>query len=756
MANREFRSAVNDVYIPYFEDRHRYNVVYGSAGCFVAGTPVRVLNGYKAIEDVVVGDCVLTLSEKIGLLEFKKVVNKFRYSTFVLNQDLITFVFDDKEITCTHEHKFYFEGNWVMAWQLAERIMEKRFDWQRNILHKQYGPVTYNEPLWVREVGCNEAGEGCKRLSEDNDCRGRREIAYGEDPSDCCKGMAGKPIEPAGSESPKRCEVGQPCGKPRMGNTQAEHNSFFPERITDYSGIEKPVQQTHRRTGQGNTHTQGEGVGKEKDGTGTKVWRGFRYNKAYFVPQGQVLEARTIDIDKIKSISVSNIDTYVYDLEVEDNHNFCITEDSIIVHNSGKSRATAQKLIYRCITEIGTTEEPFHHRFAVIRKYKTSIKQSVFEEIKGELVRMGIGEIVQINESYMTFRFWNGAEIFCIGLDDPEKIKSIVASGAWIEEATELEENDFSMLDLRFRGESPYPKQIIITFNPIDETHWIKKVFFDRDQKDMTYILHTTYRDNYFIDEQYKKVLEEKYAFDENLKRIYVYGEWGRIKRGSEFFFNFKYDRHIVKDMVLFKDEPLHLSFDFNVNPHITCLVAQIIKRDVRMDDGKIKMYFFVNVYDEITLPNPHNTTERLCDEIVRRYNRHLPVGCFIYGDASGKMTSTRSNINDYDIIQEILRSYISNYSMRVPKANPQIKIRRNFINKVFYGSYNIEIRINEKCKALITDLQSVLESEEGGVTKQMGRNYTSGIVYEKYGHASDCFSYLLCEAFRNYYDSIF
>jgi len=421
---------------------------------------------------------------------------------------------------------------------------------------------------------------------------------------------------------------------------------------------------------------------------------------------------------------------------------------------SGKSRATAQKLIYRCITETGTESNEFHHRFAVIRKYRTSIKQSVFEEIKGELIRMGLTDMVAMNESYYSFRFWNEAEIFCIGLDDPEKIKSMVATGAWIEEATELDENDFSMLDLRFRGKAQYHKQIILTFNPIDESHWIKKVFFDRDQHGLTYVLHTTYKDNYFIDEQYKRILEEKYAYDENLKRIYVDGKWGRIKRGGEFFFNFRYDRHVISDMKLFANEPLHISFDFNVNPYITCIVGQIIKRIIRLDDNSEKTFFFLNIYDEFALKNPYNTTEMLCDEVVKRYHNELTWGCYVYGDASGKTATTRSNVNDYDIIQEIMRPYLTNYSMRVPKSNPLIRIRRNFINKVFYGSYNIQVKVNDRCKRLITDFQSVLESEDGGVTKQMSRDGTSGIVYEKYGHASDCFSYLLCEGFRNYYDT--
>ncbi len=423
---------------------------------------------------------------------------------------------------------------------------------------------------------------------------------------------------------------------------------------------------------------------------------------------------------------------------------------------SGKSRAIAQKIIYRCLTETGTKENPFHHRIAVIRKYKTTIKQSVYEEIRQEIIQLGLKDLVNCNKSDFSFSFFNDAEIFCMGLDDEQKLKSLVSSSAWVEEATELDEADFSQLDLRYRGKAPYHKQIILSFNPIDESHWLKKVFFDKPQNGLTYILHTTYKDNKFIDEQYVKVLEEKFAFDPNLSRIYVNGLWGRIKRGSEFFFNFKYDKHVRSDIKYTRGVPLHISFDFNVNPHITAVVSQIVKRDIIVEKAPLQPFFFVNILDEICLTNPYNTTERLCDEIVMKFDNEMKWGTYIYGDATGKYTSTKSNVSDYDIIQEILRNYLTNYSMRVPKANPLIKIRRNFINKVLYGSYNIEVRVHERCKKLITDLESVLESEDGGVTKQMMRDPNSGVIAERYGHASDCFSYLICECFKGYYDVSF
>jgi len=330
------------------------------------------------------------------------------------------------------------------------------------------------------------------------------------------------------------------------------------------------------------------------------------------------------------------------------------------------------------------------------------------------------------------------------------KANSITSS--WIEETTELEEADFNQLDLRFRGISPYYVQHIITFNPIDESHWIKKKFFDnRDKDDMVYILHSTYKDNKFIDDQYKRVLEERFKYDENQYRIYVLGEWGRLKTGSEYYFNFKHAKHVSPNVKYINGLPLHISFDFNVNPYISATISQIFRREL---PGGVSFYF-VNVIDEFALPNPYNTTERLCETIIEKYGNEMKQGVMIYGDASGKNRNTRGNISDYDVIEFAFAKYLHNTSMNVPKSNPMIKKRRNFINKLLFGSFNIQFQVSPNCKKLITDFEVAIEEQDGSKKKQMGKDTLSHVIYEKNGHHADCNDYFLCSAFERYYENM-
>ena len=76
------------------------------------------------------------------------------------------------------------------------------------------------------------------------------------------------------------------------------------------------------------------------------------------------------------------------------------------------------------------------------------------------------------------------------------------------------------------RGNTGALKQITLTFNPISEQHWIKKVFFD-DPIQGVFTLKTTYLDNYFIDDEYKLVMENKRKTNPRYYSIYALGNWG-------------------------------------------------------------------------------------------------------------------------------------------------------------------------------------------------------------------------------------
>lgn len=389
---------------------------------------------------------------------------------------------------------------------------------------------------------------------------------------------------------------------------------------------------------------------------------------------------------------------------------------------SGKSVFGFQKILLRLLTEK-------KHRIVCIRKVRNTLRNSCYQ-----LMLDLAGAIAEVNKTELRFTFPNGNELIMLGLDDSEKIKSIAGiTSVIIEEATELSETDFTQLDLRLRGETANYKQIIVMFNPIDELHWLKERFFNSLSIDIS-IYKTTYKDNSFLDEEYKRVLNEQVRLNENLYKIYVLGEWGRHTTGGEFYKSFKLSKHI-RPLKYNENLPLHLSFDFNVHPYVTCLVCQI--------EGKK-----VSIIDEICFSQPYNTTLDVCKEVAKSYKNHVS-GVFVYGDPAGKHQDTREkDRNDFTIIKEGLMVF--NPSFRISNSAPSVATRGSFINRIFSENYaNIGILVGEKCQNMIADLNYVKESPDGTKLKEKVKDQKMGITYELYGHTSDALDYLICECFK-------
>ena len=209
---------------------------------------------------------------------------------------------------------------------------------------------------------------------------------------------------------------------------------------------------------------------------------------------------------------------------------------------SGKSIFAGRKVLDRCKWESG-------HRFLVVRKTAKSLRESCFHQLRSDALKYYAGDIDRVpkgksSDMYITFK--NGSEIIFAGLDDVEKLKSIHdITGIWIEEATEISEHDFDQLDIRLRGETKYYKQIIVTFNPISITHWLKKRFFDGKDDPRVRIHESTYKDNRFLPEEDRQTLESFKETNPYYYTVYCLGMWGVI--GRTFFNALKVQKQLEK-----------------------------------------------------------------------------------------------------------------------------------------------------------------------------------------------------------------
>lgn len=176
--------------------------------------------------------------------------------------------------------------------------------------------------------------------------------------------------------------------------------------------------------------------------------------------------------------------------------------------------------------------------YLVCRNVAKTIRKSVFNEIKKAISAMGLNKYYRINSTDMEITCkLNNKQILFVGLDDPEKVKSItpingVIERAFIEEATEVTKAALLQIKKRLRGRSQISKHIYLAFNPILKSHYIYKDYFKYWQDDKTSyedqdicILKTTYKDNLFLTAEDRKLLEDE--TDQYFYEVYTLGNWG-------------------------------------------------------------------------------------------------------------------------------------------------------------------------------------------------------------------------------------
>lgn len=140
--------------------------------------------------------------------------------------------------------------------------------------------------------------------------------------------------------------------------------------------------------------------------------------------------------------------------------------------SSGKSYSVAQTILIQTLYDGENT--------LVMRKVGASILKTIYEDYKVAAKTLCIDKMFRFTQNSIRC-IYNGAKIDFSGLDDPEKIKGISNyKRVQLEEFSEFEITDFKQIRKRLRGKRG--QQIIMTFNPISETHWIKKVYLDKEK----------------------------------------------------------------------------------------------------------------------------------------------------------------------------------------------------------------------------------------------------------------------------------
>lgn len=457
--------------------------------------------------------------------------------------------------------------------------------------------------------------------------------------------------------------------------------------------------------------------------------------------------------------------------------------------SSGKSYSVAQIILIFTLWEGSNT--------LVMRKVGASIRDSIYQDFKTAADQLGITNLFRFSDGVKTITcLSNGARIVFKGLDDSEKIKGLSSfKRVVLDEESEFEEEDYKQIRKRLRG--MVGQQIITTFNPIKETHWIKTQIFDKEKwhdipktveiagrelppqltdvksirmnepksilnprtKEIeehpsdTVVIQTTYLNNFwvvgspdgtygFYDEQCVADFERDRLNDPDYYNVYALGEWGVIRTGSEFFSSFNRGVHTgvcEYDPTL----PVHISVDSNVLPYISCTYWQISL------DGDKK---HIKQIGETCADSPNNTVRKAAKLVAKRLHEMGVDKVILHGDAS---TRAANNIDDekrsfHDLFIDTMQKEGIEVIDKVSNKNPSVPMSGEFINAIFDAVLpGLQITIDEQCKVSTEDYMSVQKDVNGGILKTKVKNKITMQTYEEHGHISDTFRYVVVDMLR-------
>ena len=367
--------------------------------------------------------------------------------------------------------------------------------------------------------------------------------------------------------------------------------------------------------------------------------------------------------------------------------------------SSGKSAFAAQKTYLRIVNETP-------HRILVLRKVSATIKKSVFQDMIDVINEEGAMNDFKINRTIGDYSLThnNGNQLYFVGLDDPEKIKSIKGiTSMWVEEATEFNLNDLDQLNIRIRGKKNNYVQYVYTFNPISEGNDIvKKFVIDKDfNPENTNVIHSTYKDNAFLTKEDKQVLEDYKTTNKLYYDVYCLGIPGAVDKTNKFFFSFDRDQHIDK-CSFNPDLPIKLSFDFNLEP-FACVAYQTPTKNT------------IEVIKEIRLND--SDIYQMCDRVKS-----------IYPESTYIVTGDRTGYNRSGVVRG-KTSYWSIIKTELGLTNPQIRLRsknldlissRILCNAVLNKK---NIIIDPSCENLINDMSYAQVDYRGELLKDRSKH---------------------------------
>lgn len=391
---------------------------------------------------------------------------------------------------------------------------------------------------------------------------------------------------------------------------------------------------------------------------------------------------------------------------------------------SGKSEIAKRKLVLSALNPDTGYDDPNYFAAAPTRD---QAKRIYWRDLKALLPKTFV---TKVSESEMLIQLVNGASIYVVGMDKPERIEGMSWNGGILDEYANMKAKAWTenvrpaLADRRGWG--------WLIGVPEGRNHYYDLYQFALSEKSGPEWAAFTWTSGEILSpeeiESARAALDEL-TFQQEMEASFVTFE-GRC------YYPFLRETHCAPLRHLYNSRaPLAFCFDFNVDPGVAAVCQEVVLPNGL--DGTA-------VIGEVYIPRNSNTPA-VCRKLIQDWGNHAgSVIC--YGDATGgSRGSAKVAGSDWDLIKAEFRQspLSSRVTYDVPSANPPERARVNAVNSRL-KSESGDIR-------LMVDLQAaphVMKDFEGVVLLKGGSGEIDKKATPYLSHISDACGYYISRRF--------
>jgi len=294
---------------------------------------------------------------------------------------------------------------------------------------------------------------------------------------------------------------------------------------------------------------------------------------------------------------------------------------------TGKSRGNLEYLNY-------WASEYARCRILMLRKTRRSLTESGMVTLEQKVLNPAQG--VRFMSSMQQYQYPNGSIIAVGGLDKPSKIMSSEWDIIFVQEGTELTQDDWEMCGLRVRNGKLPVQQLIGDCNPGPSTHFLKQ----RAQAGGLLMMETQHEDNPVLFHRNGQMTAEGERYIGKLDRLtgvrlarYRYGLWVSAE-GMVYEDSWNPAVNVINSFPIPKEWPRYLVCDFGyVHPFVCLWAAQ---------DPDGRLYIYRQIYKTRTLVEDHAKEIKRVSQWGQNGGDPLPREIICDTDAEDRATLER------------------------------------------------------------------------------------------------------------------